>query len=406
MKTCKSIFLSVCLLLTSFPAHLVQAGTFVATDDHTSALSVPLKGDLYIAGGKVVLENPVQGDVVTAGGSIIINTDVKQDLLAAGGSLIVNGRVEDDVRAAAGDITMFSSVGGDLIVFGGRVHITGNAVVEGDLVAAGGNIVLDGTVKGDVRVGGGEVLFNGTVLGNSVFKAGEKLDLNGTIQGNTTFSSEDVSIGPAASFGGDVEYWTQNGSLDFPPGVVAGEVLFNPDLKPEIRLPPDLKIRKWHAARFLGVWFFFGLLTGALSIFVFSFLPKRWYTLAVGSLRDGFWGNLGVGFLYFVLTPIIAFIFMATVIGIPLGLFILFLFLFSLVFSKVVSAIVLARWLERRRFGQWGKAALFFLSLLLFAALKCLTLIPVLGWLVVLVLVCAVYGSILNAAWAANRDTI
>jgi len=406
MNTLKSISLSACLILASLTVPPVWAGTFLVPDDHTSFLSVPVKGDLYIAGGKVVLEETVQGDVAAAGCSILINEDVEQDLLAAGGNIIVNGRVGDDIRAAAGDITIFSGVGGDLIVFGGSVTVARRATVEGDLVAAGGHIILNGTVKGDVRVAGGDVVFNGTVLGNSVFHVADRLDLNGEIQGKTTFSSNDVVLGSSASFGGDIEYWTQTGTLDFSDVALSGEALFNPDLEPESKLPPEIKFSRKHAAGFLGLWFLFTLLTGALTMFVFLLLPKRWYTLAVGSLRDGFWRSFGLGLLYFILTPIIAFILMATLVGIPLGLLILSLFLFSLVFSKVISAIVLARWIERKRFGQWGKAAMFFLSLLLFALLKLLTLVPVIGWVALLILISAVYGSILTAAWTTNRDTI
>jgi cytoskeletal protein CcmA (bactofilin family) len=406
MNTLKSISLTACLILASLTVPPVWGGTFHSSDEDTSFFSVPVKGDLYVAGRKIVVDGTVEGDVVAAGGMLIINGDVEQDILAVGYSLIVNGQVGDDIRTAVRDCTIFSTVGGDLIVFGGSVTVARRATIEGDLIAAGGHVILDGTIKGDVKVAGGEVVLNGTVLGNSVFHAADRLDLNGEIRGKTTFTSNNVVLGSSASFGGDIEYWTRKGTLDFSDVDLSGEALFNPDLEPESKLPREIKFRRKHAAGFLGFWFLFTLLTGALTIFVFLLLPKRWYTLAVGSLREGFWRSFGLGLLYFILTPIIAFILMATLVGMPLGLFIFLLFMFSLAFSKAISAIVLARWIERKRFGQWGKAAMFFLSLLLFALLKLLTLVPVVGWVALLILISAVYGSILTAAWTSNRDAI
>jgi hypothetical protein len=372
----------------------VRAATVKSGD--TALISVPIKDDVYLAGGKVIVEEEISGDAVVAGGSLLINGAVGQDLIIAGGSVMLNGSVGDDVRAAGGEITISGNIADDLIIAGGSITIDQGVTVGGDLLVAGGQVILSGVVKGDAKVVGGEVIFNGTVHGNIDFRTG-KLNLNGTVDGNTIFSTSEVSLGPDAKFEGDIEYWREDGEIDFGHSLLSGTSTFNPELQFKGDFSKNAPIG------FLIGWSIFSLLSGALMIIVVAFLTKTVFYRAVERLQESFWKNVGLGFFYFMVTPIVALVFFLTIIGIPLGLFIFFLYLFSAFIAKVLTAMVLAKWIEIKRKVRWGKIASFFASFGLFIILKLLMFIPIVGWIAVAIFVCAAFGAIMVTEWKLFR---
>ncbi|MCP3678605.1 MAG: hypothetical protein GY721_13790 [Deltaproteobacteria bacterium] len=390
-------FLSVIVLIAAIiilDVLPVRAATVKSGE--TALISVPINDDVYVAGGKVIVEEEISEDAIVAGGSLLINGAVGQDLIIAGGSLLINGPVGDDLRAAGGEITISENIADDLIVAGGSITIDQGVTVGGDLLVAGGQVILAGVVMGDAKVFGGEVVFNGTVHGNTDFHTG-KLNLNGTVDGKTLFTTSEVTLGPDATFGGDIEYWREDGEIDFGSSSVSGTTTFNP----ELHFTRDFSEKA--PIGFLIGWLFFSLLSGAVLILVFVLMTKTYFSQAVERLRESFWKNVGLGFLYFIVTPIIALLFFLTIIGIPLGLFIFILYLFSLFFAKVLTAIVLAKWIEIKRNVQWGKVTTFFTSVGLFIILKLLMFIPIAGWIALAIIVCAAFGAIMATDWKLYR---
>lgn len=365
--------------------------------------SSPIDDDAYLAGGKVLVNEPVSGDAVIAGGSLIVNAAIGEDLLIAGGSLVINGPVGDDLRAAGGDITISGDVADDLIAAGGNITVPRNVRIGGDLLAAGGQVTLEGTVEGNLRAVGCRIVFRGEVLGDADLRSAEELVLDGTVGGRTVFAAGDVELGPAAAFEGPVEYWQRKGEMDFGSAAAAG-VLFNESL----RLPghddmPRLPGKGATAGIFL-LWVAFSLLSGALLLLILVLLSLKYFTVAGERLAEGFWKNAGLGFLYFLVTPCLAVLLMVSLLGLPLGLFLLAVYIFSFVFASPLSALVFARWIERRRESDWGKGALFGAAFGVLVGLKVLSVIPVAGWLVLALLVCAAYGSLLSAKWSIARN--
>jgi hypothetical protein len=390
-------FILLIAVVMMLDVHPVRAAT--ARSGDTALISVPINDDVYLAGGKVIVEEEISGDAVVAGGSLLINGAVGQDLIIAGGSLLINGSVGDDVRAAGGEVTISEDITDDLIVAGGSVTIVRGIAVGGDLLIAGGQVILEGDIKGDAKVVGGDFIFNGTVLGNADFRTG-KLKLNGKVGGKTIFSTSEVTLGPGAKFENDIEYWHEDGEVDFGTSLVSGTATFNPDLQ----FKRDLS-RKAPIGVFIG-WLIFSLLSGALIIFVFVLSTRAFFYFAAERLQEYFWKNVGMGFLYFIVTPIVALLLFITLIGIPLGLFIFFLYLCSLFFAKVITAMVLAKWIEVKRKSQWGNVATFFASFGLFIILKLLMCIPIAGWIAVAILVCAAFGAMMVTEWKLYRKIV
>jgi hypothetical protein len=364
-------------------AAFFQGGETVLSSGH-------VEEDVYLAGGKVIADQTTGEDLVAAGGNLLVNGAVGKDLIVAGGSITVNAPVGDDLRASGGEITITGPVGDDLVVAGGSITISSGATVNGDLVATGGSILIAGTVKGNVRAAGGEITVRGAVHGKSDFRAYKRLEIDSRLEGDSTFAARRIKLGSKAAFGGDVEYWQQKGKLDFSGVPTAGTVSFNPKLRFHIPVLRGL-------LGLAGLWLGFALLSGALLIFILVVAASGWFTAIGERLQDEFWRKFGYGLLYFLLMPMVALVCFITVIGAPLGFFILCLYGFSLYFAASVAALVLAKWIEARRAGSWGKPFFFLVSLLLFIILKLLLFIPAVGWIAAGIFICAAFGAIVES---------
>jgi cytoskeletal protein CcmA (bactofilin family) len=385
---------AICLIL--FSAALCHGAEF--EEGEIIEVSFPLGNDLYVAGSRVVVSEPVTGDLVAAGGSLIVNGPVGEDLQIAGGSLLVNAPVADDLRAAGGDVVLSSSVGGDVLVLGGNVTIPAGAVVEGNVVVGAGNLYMGGIVKGDLLVQAGSLDLTGTVQGNAKLLATDRINLDGRIQGNAVFTGTRAQLGPRARFDRDVTYWREAGEMDFTRVPVGGQARFEPELQGSRGMYPSHD-QKRRALRGLGGLFFGTLLSGIAVILLSILLLKGTFRQAGEALHRSYWKSTGVGFLMLALLPLAGLLALVTLIGIPVGMLFLVVFAFSLIFGRVIAAMAFAAWMERRRVAEWSTGRLMLTSIGFYVAMKLVSLLPFIGWFVVLLAVLAGYGALVTGLW-------
>ncbi|MFL5754989.1 MAG: hypothetical protein ACJ77N_01710 [Chloroflexota bacterium] len=112
--------------------------------------------DVYAFGGRVTSNATIAGELVAAGGTIVVNGDVQNDVIATGGQITINGSVGGHVRAAGGQVTVAGPVAKDVLSAGGQTTIASGSTVGGDLIVWGGQLQVDGTVTGSATgtVGG------------------------------------------------------------------------------------------------------------------------------------------------------------------------------------------------------------------------------------------------------------
>lgn len=327
--------------------------------------------DTYRAGGSIKVNAVVQGDLVIAGGSLIVNDSINGDLTAAGGELFINGYIADDVRIAVGRVTIDSEIGDDLVVFGGEVVLTKNAVIHGNLICYAGNIEMNGEVIGKLDVKGGDVLINGTV------KEPSKI------------IGEDITIGSDAKFYKNVEYWNSEGELDFKNSLVNTEAQFNEDLSEE---ESDLSLTTFGTTSLL-LWVFY-ILSAFLVILVFHALFRNTFSNAVEGLEHNWLKSFGFGLIYLIGIPVLIIIALLMIIGIPLGLFAMFIFIFSLLFGHLIAALLVVYYFRYKKEKDWGFWSITFLALLCAVILRLLTIIPYAGILISVVILSITYGAL------------
>lgn len=365
---------------------------FVSAQDGQRTVRPPLQiaigNDSYIAGEAVNLTETVNGNVNAAGGKVNVSAAIGGDLQAAGGEVTVSGGIRDNARIAGGNVSVGGRVNGTLTVIGGQVHIEKTAVIGGGLLVTGGTVVIDGTVNGALKAYGGEIMMNGKANGITEIRGGT-VTVNGLVASNATVAGESLTVGETASFGGNLDYWSGQGQRDFS-GRVKGTATFRDDLRHESKQPG-----RGAAAEALAGITLFSLFSAAFVIGLMMFFTHTYFSEAAKILQKKPWISLLTGFLFIILTPILALVLMLTFIGIPLAIAVVLMYAVSLYFSTALTSVVFARWIEHYNKKKWRPVTLFFLSLGVFIVLKLLWLVPLLGWLAAMVAVMMGLGSAL-----------
>lgn len=255
----------------------------------------------------------------------------------------------------------------DQIVLTGRLLVPEGETVETAVIFSG-DAVIDGTVTGWLVVFNGRTEITGTVGEDVVVFNGEVVLRSGSRVGGDVISLEDPQIEQGATIGGSVD---------------------------------DLATR-WNlydttfAGRFAW-WLSYTVSTLVLGL-VLLLLAPRLDLASVWALRNRLGAAIGFGFLAFVLLPIVAGLLLVTVVGIPLGLFLLFGL--ALVFSigYVVGVLALGRLVIKEPRSRYVA------FLVGWGVLRLIALIPVLGGLAWLVSTALGLGTLWVAARAAPSE--
>lgn len=361
-------------------------------------ISQPVNEDIYVFGGTISIDAPVFGDIWCAGGTVTISDTVQGDVVVAGGTVYLRGMVLEAVRAAGGTLIISGNIGGDLIVAGGTVTIEPNVVIGKSLAVSGGNVVVGGTVQGFAKAAAGKMTLNGRIDQYLEF-TGEELNLNGNVGGTSTIVAKRVNVQDRAALNGNVTYWTALGEVDFGRALKDGATaVFDPTLQKRYDRP-DYK--------FLGFASFLAALWYLLAMFVLIWIGKwlfsaMWENAATRAKQD-FIGSLGYGFVYFAVVPIAVVLLCVTLIGIPVGIILLFIYLLLLALANVITALVATYWLMQKRGYVWSSFQVVLVALGLLVVLKMLGFIPVIGWLVKMAAIFTAFGALLVSTGILNR---
>lgn len=358
-------------------------------------ISQPVNENLYIMGGKVTINAPIHGDLIIAGGTIVINDSVTNDINIAGGEITFNGWVGGDIRCAGGKMYIRKNVLGEVVITGGNIMVD-KGIEIGGLLASGGNITINGNVNGKILGAFGEFSLNGNVL-NDVDLRGGHLSVNGLISGNTVMAARTIVLGESAAFKGNIRYWNKQGTLGLKNNSIKGKALFDPSLR--------IRTGEWYylgAVTIFGFLWYIGmaLLMIAVVLYLFSATIKKAALTAFSNSLQ----SLGVGFLFFILIPMVAVIALFTIIGVPVGILLFIGYILLLLLSTVITSVVGANWINNQNNFHWNLTQLVLISIIIFVVLKLLTFMPFFGWFVMALLVCISFGAILlNINWKGKR---
>ncbi|MEH6760061.1 MAG: polymer-forming cytoskeletal protein [Maribacter arcticus] len=378
----RTILLHFTLLFTIVAIAQHERGTDIIISEHQ-------KDDIYLAGENIDINAVVNGDMVLAGSKITIRDTIYQDLIVAGGEVIVKGYVADDIRAAGGKLTIDSEIGDDVIVAGGEVFITKNAVIHGNLINFSGDIQMNGEVMGTVKSYSGKLIINGTI--NKEAKLfGEEILINGEIKGTSKLAASSIIIGENAKFHKNVQYWSEDSTVDFKNSLIDATANFDETLM------SDREEFSWKGFGIaaLGFWLFY-LFSAFLVIVLLNWAFGNFFSTAATYLDKTFLKSVGYGAIYLIGVPFLVLAFIVIIIGIPIGLFLGIFYVFSLLFGHLITALLIAHYLGEKADKQWNFWSLVILALGIASVIRLLTFIPFLGTLLSFVVIAIAYGLII-----------
>jgi cytoskeletal protein CcmA (bactofilin family) len=297
--------------LVAVHAHATDGGAAVIIDNDSN---------MVLMGGQVRPPHPIAQNFAAAGGSVIVDQPVGHNAGVAGGSVNIVAPVGGNVGAAGGTVTIDAPVGGRLGAAGGEVRLTSKASVGGDAGITGSRIDIDGFVHGDLHA------------------VGETLTINGEVQGDVDAEVDRVVLGPKAKVGGNIKYV----GSDFTKAdgaTIGGEVTKRTGksiVNEESRRKAGIVIG-WIATSLV-----FLVLLGCGAIFLA--VAPIFSVEAPDRLRVSPGKSLGMGLLTVFVAPIVAVLFMITVVGIPVGVMIFALYPLALLLGFIVGILWLASW--------------------------------------------------------------
>jgi len=338
----------------------------------TVASGETVNGDLYLAGGDLVVNGIVNGDVFGAGRSITIGGTVNGGITCAAQTIAVNGKIYSGARLAAQTITVGGAIGRDLVVFGSDVSIDRGAQIGGDLVIGVQTARVQGNISGGIRGSANEINIGGPVAG----------DVSVEVAGLTVASQADIR--------GKLVYTSKNEASIQAGSQVRGGVTHN---------IPEVKARRtvgWLAGAAV-LWKVLGFVMILVIGIIVIVVAARRTTSMADSIRQRPWQSLGWGALILFVTPIAAIIVMCTLIGIPLGLIALVIYGIALYLSQIPVALLIGRLIivQNREMKSTGlMIGALALGLIILSILK---VIPVVGWIISLLVMLFGLGCLVTS---------
>jgi hypothetical protein len=192
--------------------------------------------DYYFICRVIDVYGTIDGDLIGVASSITIHTGgvVSGDLWVGGGKLIVEGTVGDDVHFGGLSVAItpsarFTTSRVDVASFALNTEIQQNAVLPGNLLVYGYQATINGAVGGDASFRGEALTINGVVAGQVDAEVGDsrrRPNVPDLPIYNVSFKNPGLVVGPNAYIGSDLTYKTTRASV-IPADAVHGHTQFD-----------------------------------------------------------------------------------------------------------------------------------------------------------------------------------
>jgi hypothetical protein len=288
----------------------------------------------------------------------------------------VTGPVDGSVRLGGQTVTLDSTVGRNVTVAAQTFSLGGGASVAGDLGLLAQTATLDGSVT------------------KTVYGMLQNLTINSKVGSVDARIGSSLTTGSGAAVAGDLNYAAPQ-PYNVDKSKVAGTVHYS-EWQPQSRQTPATPHQ---AANVVAGWFGWvlywlvaALVTGLVLVWLAPRLVKRVNREML--TRPG--QSLLAGLLVLLIGPIVGFLIMVTVIGIPVALLLGALWLLALLTSGLFAGIAVGQWINTRL--GWRQNSLFAAAVVGIIVTVIVFNIPFLGWLLALVATWwAVGGLVLSA---------
>ena len=356
-----SIFLAALLLLMLALPPAAQAVELVKkTGNYEVPEGQTVHSDLFVMATSVRVVGTVDGDLFCFCNSVTIEGHVTGDVFAFAGEVRVSGKVDGSLRTFTGHELIEGEIGRNLTSFVGNLQTSQRSRVGGSATLYVGALQLDGSLGRDLTAYLGEATLNAPIGGDVLLRQ----SLTTHREGWETTGRGPVQVASHADIKGSFRV---RGPLQ-PEVSHEAHLASAPKFELVEEIPPYRNPRAyWLNAMIWGSAFLVGLVLISLAP---GFMQQATRQVS----RIG--APLGFGLAMFVLMPVAAGLACFTVVGLGLGVPLLFAWLFMIFFGQVFAAVWVGEAILGAGVGAWSMTGRLALGLFL---IRLGALIPVLG---------------------------
>ncbi len=317
------------LLMVLLLLPLAAEAAILRVDDSVTISDERINENLYVISSEFLLDSIVQGDVTTFSRASNFMRPIHGDLMFASGESTINADVDGDVRAVVADLIVSADIDGDLVVAGGNVRIDSNAHVAGDILAYVSRIELVNLHRGSLNI------------------AANKIILNSAIEGDAELRSPDIEMRNGARIEGDLIYTAPRRNEELEERT-HGEVTFNKDTKG--RMAALLSAFGIGSGMAL-INFAWLLVLFALGLLILHVCPN-FAALVASNMTKKRRPSIIYGLVFIFVVPLLSFLFLASVIGIPIAALLMISLGLGFVFGKIYTIFVVGGYLRAMVFKE------------------------------------------------------
>lgn len=321
--------------------------------------------------------NPINTDKDTGNVTIESNQKIDDSIITAGNTISIKGTIEDNVFVAGSNINIDGEIKGNLFAIGNTININGQ--VKKDAFIIGNTVTIDekAIIGKDLAFGGNTLQINGKINRN-VWAGCSIITISNFIGGNLKINTSSIKVSENADIEGKLIYNAEKEINIENKETIKGGIEFNKIQNNKGKNTIKEKFYSWT----IGLIQF--ILIGIILILI---MPKYFQKLSEIITKNTF-KSAGIGIIIFAIIPVIFFITLITIIGIPLSMILLGLIILFSYLAKFWCAYALGKYIIKNKYSA-------IISLILGAIiLQTLFIIPIIGFLTKLIIIFIGLGSI------------
>jgi cytoskeletal protein CcmA (bactofilin family) len=283
-----------------------------------------ITGDLLFNGDQLVVDGEIKGDLMVWSGQVIVNGRIDGSILGvAWDKLIINGEVLGNVRGLANEMRVVGKIDGSITAVAAQLNTSANSLIEQGILGMFSKVNLQGTVNGAVDLNSAPL----TRIG-------------GHINGNLKTQGVPITWQVPLEITGTVNDYS---GVDSDPTKVKGIIL-----RQGYRLhQPEIDSSSSGIITMISIVWFIGSLLATLILY--RLFPQILWMITEPS-RTNFRRSMLIGLISLIGIPIVTFILIMTVVGIPLAVLLGLIYLLILLFFGIPINLWLGRLVFRSRF--------------------------------------------------------
>jgi cytoskeletal protein CcmA (bactofilin family) len=324
-----------------------------------------------------------------SGSSITINSDIDGDLLCAGQSVVINGNIKGDILCVAQNIKINGSVDGNVRSVAQTIEVFGK--VTRNLMTASQKLVLGpkSSVGGDVIFGVQNVDFNGQI-GRDLTGAGDSITISGSLLRNATITGTNISLADTGKIGGNIDYYiAKESTASIAQKNVKGSIT-KYDIEPKTKPVSEKKIADVSKVG-LAAKIVFGIISSIILGLTIVYFDSKGTKKRVEQIMSRPFVSGLIGLTALIIAPIVFFILMFTIVGVPVAFVFILFYILTLITSSLYTSVVFGKVVMTKLFHK--KGTLNTQIALGITLLGLVSSIPVIGWTIAFFSFCVGLGA-------------